>query len=250
MGSENTRTISIIKKDFHNHIREISYTRHLWQAWQDFTEVTALAIVQSTGFSQDREDQYMRTIGKYEPKEIQIFPKLISLTIEALELEYCDFLGQMFMELELGSKWHGQFFTPYNLCKVIAQLTISKDQFKDGQIVTINEPAVGSGAMIIAVCEYLRENNINYQQQLDIIAQDKDYIAFCMSYIQLSLLGCSAKVIYGNTLTLESSLVWQTPIAFLNTHSPIPAMNMDIVAPAINQIVGCQSTLENIGADL
>jgi len=205
-------TPDTIRKEFLKTITQLSYSRHKWQTWQDFTELAALSIAQSTQYTEEREQVYLRSIGRYTHEEAQLIPKLLALTIKALELQHHDFLGSMFMELELGSKWHGQFFTPYELCLVMAKLTISKKQFENDNIVSVNEPAVGAGAMVIALCEHLQDININYQRQLKIVAQDVNYTACCMCYIQLSLLGCSAAVIHGNTLTLECNNMWITPI--------------------------------------
>ena len=35
-----------------------------------------------------------------------------------------DFLGAAYMELGLGNHWTGQFFTPYNVSKMMAQMTL------------------------------------------------------------------------------------------------------------------------------
>ena len=207
------QTPAEIKKEFIKTITQLSYSRHKWQVWQDFTELAALSIAQSTRYSEEREQKYMQTIGRYTHKEAQLIPKLLAFTIEALEIKHHDFLGEMFMELELGSKWHGQFFTPYEVCLMMAQMTVSEKQFENNQIVSVNEPAVGAGAMVIALCEHLQNQKINYQRQLKITAQDVDYTSCCMCYIQLSLLGCSAVVIHGNTLTVECRNYWYTPIA-------------------------------------
>jgi len=140
---------------------------------------------------------------------------LLALTTMAMEHKYQDFLGAMFMELELGNKWRGQFFTPYNLCKVIAELTYSPEQYKGG-VVTLDEPAVGAGAMVIAKCEVLEERGVNFQHKLRVVAQDVDWMTFCMAYIQLSLIGCQAHVIHGNSLSLEAKDVWCTPMAMMH----------------------------------
>lgn len=207
------QTLTEIKKEYIKTIQQLSLSRHSWQAWQDSTELIALSIAQSTKYNEEREKTYMRTIGRYTHNEAQLFPKLLALTIQALELKPHDFLGSIFMDLELGSKWHGQIFTPYELCLLVAELTVSKQQFDNDKIISVNEPAVGAGGMIIALCEHLQNLKINYQRQLKIVVQDTDYVACCMSYIQLSLMGCSAVVINGNTLSLEIRNYWYTPIA-------------------------------------
>lgn len=117
------------------------------------------------------------------------------------------------MDLELGNKWKGQFFTPYCICKMMAQLTIPTfEMFDNGNVVTVSEPACGGGAMLIALCEHLRENDINYQRQVRITAVDVDMTSFHMAYIQLSLIGCNAVVVHGNTLSVEEFEAFRTPL--------------------------------------
>ena len=209
-----SRPLAVIKKDFQDTIKQLSYTRHTWQVWQDFCELAALSLANATMFSEAREARYMDTIGRYEPKEVQLFPKLLGMVTEALEVEFQDFLGQMFMDLEMGNKWRGQFFTPYSVCKMMAQMSfLNPDEFNDGKIVTLNEPACGGGAMVIASCECLRDAGINFQDQLRVIAQDVDITSAHMCFIQLSLIGCQAHVVVGNTLALECRDVYVTPFA-------------------------------------
>ena len=207
------RYIDEIKKEFMKTIQKLSYSRHTWQVWQDFTELAALSIVQKVWFTNEREDQYLKTIGRYGHDEAQLFSNLLGLTIEALGVEYQDFLGQMFMELDMGNQWKGQFFTPYCICKLIAQMTFDLALFNEKPVVYVNEPAAGSGAMVIALCEFIRNNEIAFQERLRGVAQDVDSVTAYMCYIQLSLIGCPAHVIIGNTLTMECREKFVTPFA-------------------------------------
>lgn len=203
---------SDFKKRFKGHMSILQHSHHAWQVWQDFVEMAALSIMQSVEYSESREERYMQTVGRYTHDEAQVFPKMLACVVEALEAQYCDFLGEVFMEMELGNKWTGQFFTPYNLCDLLASLTIDLRAFDDGNVVTMNEPAVGGGAMVIAACDYLKGKGINYQRQLKVRVQDVSYVAFCMSYIQLSLIGCNAEVVLGDTLSCECREMFITPI--------------------------------------
>ena len=36
-----------------------------------------------------------------------------------------DFLGEMFMGLNLGNHWKGQFFTPYSICWLMSEITVA-----------------------------------------------------------------------------------------------------------------------------
>ena len=54
--------------------------------------------------------------------------------------------------------------------------------------------------MIIAAAKVLRDEGINYQRVMRVTAQDLDWKGVYMSYLQLSLIGCKARVIQGDTL--------------------------------------------------
>lgn len=54
--------------------------------------------------------------------------------------------------------------------------------------------------MLIAFANVAREHKLNYQRDVLFVAQDIDQTAALMCYIQLSLLGCPAVVIVGDSL--------------------------------------------------
>jgi len=82
--------------------------------------------------------------------------------------------------------------------------------------VTAQEPAAGSGAMIIALAQEIREAGINYQQHLHVTAVDVDPKCVHMSYLQFSLLHIPALIIHGNSLSLEEFDHWHTPAHILD----------------------------------
>jgi len=210
------RTQTAIKKDMFTTIKKLEYSRHTWQIWQDFTEIAAITISnQMVYFDQELEDKYLSIVKNYEAKELIHFQHMLKLCFEALQNEKSDFLGQVFMELDLGSHWQGQFFTPYCVCEMMAKLTFDLKLFDEKETVTVNEPTCGAGAMVIALCEHIDESEINYAHRLHIVAQDLDFTAVCMCYIQLSIIGASAHVIHGNTLNMECRQKLITPAAML-----------------------------------
>jgi len=86
----------------------------------------------------------------------------------------------------------------------------AKHLVKEQQFIRAHEPCVGSGAMVIALAQTLREEGINYQQHLHLIAIDLDIVAVHMAYVQCTLLHIPAIILHGDTLRGETYSVWRT----------------------------------------
>ena len=209
--------------------------RHVWQAWGDFVEACAIAVSNSCDkVSPDRgkrEERYRQIMAGYEPKEQEIFPQLFGALTEALEQNPDqDFLGDMFMRLELGSHWHGQFFTPYNLCRAIAEIQMgdAQERIQTRGWVSINDCACGAGALLIAARNVMMRAGQDWSSQALFVAQDIDRTAALMCYLQLSLLGCARYVVIADSLRypITGSLlrptpapeqdIWYTPTLYLS----------------------------------
>ena len=209
--------------------RELTYRWTPWEVWQDFITMYACAISNAVDKSHfnEREAMYLKRIQKYSKKEQELFPQLAAEVVLALEKNpEQDFLGKIFMELNLSNDSGGQFFTPYNVCRMMAEMTVGDvvaHVEKHGYI-TINDPACGAGATLIAAvhaaAKPLSEAGFNWQNHVLVTAQDIDYTVALMCYIQLSLLGAAAYIKIGNTFTepmdwtdtLEN--YWFTPMYF------------------------------------
>ena len=155
-----------------------------------------------------REKMYLQIINKYSKDEQNIFPKLAADTVMALEEnQEQDFLGHIYMNLGLGSKSTSQFFTPYHICKLMAEVAIGDviPEIKEKGYTSINDPCCGAGATLIAgvnaVKNRLEKENMNFQNHILVVAQDIDFTVAAMCYIQLSLLGVAGYVKVGNSLT-------------------------------------------------
>lgn len=197
-------------------IEQNSYRHDRWRVFGDFVELAAISLSNAVDLSQrtGREARYLEIIGRYEPEEAHRFPKMLAELVLELEAGAADVLGEVFMEMDLGSKWHGQFFTPFHLCRAMAQ-TMVDDQMRDtierNGFIRVSEPACGGAAMIIALADEMRLSKIDYQRNMHVVAQDLDQKAVHMAYVQLSLLHVPAVIIHGNTLTLEERSRWYTP---------------------------------------
>jgi hypothetical protein len=197
--------------------------RHdLYTLFSDCMETVAIAISNSVDLRQreTREARYLEIVRRYERPVIETFAKILAEVTLALETAPGDVLGRLFGELALGNAARGQFFTPYEVSVAIAKMTLGNGEDARALIerhgfVSAMEPACGSGGMVIALAQAMRERGINYQRHLHVTAIDIDPRAAHMTYIQLSLLHVPAVVIIGNSLTLEHRETWYTPAHIL-----------------------------------
>jgi len=222
---------------------DVSYSRHTWDVFRDFLELAAISFaVVDLAQREKREARYLQVIKGYEPDEAAKFPRILGELVLAMELEPADVLGQVYMELGLGSKWHGQFFTPDCICDLMAAMVFDKKQTRaaiaDRGFITLQEPAVGGGAMVIGFCKAMKAAGFNYQRQLHVTAVDVDEKAVHMAYLQLSLLHVPAVIVVGNTLTLEQRAVWYTPAhIFGGWNFKLRTRPLQMAAPATREKV-------------
>lgn len=190
----------------HSAFSELCRMKSSWEAWTDFVAMSATTI--ANAFDQEgpthdeREQKYINTIKRYSKAEQEIFPKLFAVMVEALEHEPDqDFLGEMFMGLNMGDHWKGQFFTPYNVCRMMSEITVTdlEDRIEKKGWVGINDPCCGAGALLIAARNTMVRHKRGPRDAL-YVAQDIDRTAALMCYIQLSLLGCAGYVVVGDSL--------------------------------------------------
>ncbi len=174
-----------------------------YNIFADWVECCALSIANTVDVVhgqlwQDRENEYMAIIGKYTEEERNRFPVMFNILVEEMEENPRDVLGEAFMRGGLGSDAGGQFFTPFNISKLLSEISVTAPE--DGQDVTVCEPSCGSGGSIIAAALTLREKGVDYQKSMKVLAQDLDWRCVYMCYVQLSLMGINAMCVQGDTL--------------------------------------------------
>ncbi|MFN9475114.1 N-6 DNA methylase [Acidovorax sp.] len=233
------------KKRITGLLRDNARRHRLSEVFSDFCEVAALAISNAVDIPQfkDREARYLDIVGRYEREEVERFPAMLAALTAWMECAgMADCLGELFMSLELGDSFKGQFFTPYEVSRLMAGLTLGQDA--QGQIdahgyLRVSEPTCGAGGMAIAMADALQSQQINYQQCMHVTAQDIDRTAVHMTYLQLSLLHVPAVVILGNTLSMEVRERWYTPAHILggwgarlrNRNAQVPVPQILELAP-------------------
>jgi len=228
------------QRDFIKIINSLTGKYNIWEVWKDMVWCIAIAISNCVDdrFRESREKTYMSIVEKYDTAEIEKFSALLAIihqnVVDKTERgSFGDFLGDMFMNLDLGNNLGGQFFTPYNICQMMARITIDSDKDKLQAAIDRNgwfscmDCACGAGATLIAAAEASVEYGINYPYQIMFAAQEIDSTTALMCYIQLSLLGCAGYVVIGDSLYTpmtghvlfgeNSERCWYTPMFFEQT---------------------------------
>ena len=161
-----------------------------WDIWQDFIVLSAVSIANAFGgpYREQREAMYLERSKKYSTSELEVLAQMLAEVVDEMEQNPDqDMLGELFMALGLANEWKGQFFTPYDICRAMAAMNLGEDlksQIEEKGWVSVSDPACGAGALLLAFANECKRNHINYQTSVFFVAQDIDFLAGCMCYIQ------------------------------------------------------------------
>ena len=228
------------RKELVSEIRSLAQSQGLNTVFTTFLEITANSLAAHTDpeNAEKREQRYQEMASTMTPELLSSYARMLALlflTVREYRDDPCDILGGIYHELNLNNEWNGQYFTPDDVCRFMAQITLPSDELstKDGPI-TINEPTCGSGTMVIGAIWAMQRKEFDYRHNTFFVAQDIDIRCVWMAYIQLSLYGIPAMVIHGNTLTMEEWDIWYTPYALV-PFSTMRSENRCAVEPANGQ---------------
>lgn len=231
------------RKNLKKLIFQVSSKYDIWQVFSDFCQLSAITLANSSDphhvfvpkeIWDEREDTYKKVIGKYEKETQGLFSKMFASLIDELQdclvrrETYEDVLGPVFHDLNLRSKWSGQFFTPNHICNLMGRILDGSEEnqeydkfLEEKGYVSLAESCCGSGALILGYADSMYRNKKKPSKELCVYAADLDEKCVWMTYIQLSLYGIPAIVQNQNSLTMETfGHKWYTP-AFIWDGWPI-----------------------------
>jgi hypothetical protein len=106
------------------------------------------------GFSMKKQEElYFETIKSYKKSEVMLFSEAFAALVVEMTGDgsgMVDVLGEYFMEF-LSFGRNGQFFTPMNICDMMARITNPVEATP-----RIFDPACGSGRMLMAMAKLNR----------------------------------------------------------------------------------------------
>ncbi|MBB4635617.1 N-6 DNA methylase [Longimicrobium terrae] len=204
-------------KRFRDTIHQLCAGKHqYWRVFSDWAEATALTLVAIVRRDHEIADRRAEILERYTEIERAGFQAMVECVMEALESDPGnDFLGQQFMQMELSNHWKGQFFTPPTVAIMMAQFALGsaeelRERVQRTHFVTVQDPAVGAGVMLIAAAAVVRAAGLDPRDHLHVTGVDVDPTAAHMAYIQLCLLGIPGRVIVGNSLGGDVTSIWPT----------------------------------------
>lgn len=201
------------------------------QAFEDFLLVSTCALGHPL-----MEDEYLQTIEKHRAGEkgkrgvdklAEMFATLVDITDRTRD----DIIGDLFQGgITYGEK--GQFLTPMPICRMMSQMSLPSEKTDLGGRRSVNDPACGSGRMLLASAEI--------QPNWHFVGQDVDLRCVRMTAINLALRNHYGHVIHGNTLTNTSGLiletgrlqVWGNAIRKVH-HVPLPDREPELLKPQL-----------------
>lgn len=191
---------------------------HRHKVFEDFVRCAVAAIHNKICHSDELEAEYMTIIKGYKREDLLNMAHLLSHVTLGLAEKPCDFLGSVFMELELGDKYRGQFFTPWSVAYMMAQMNFrgASRKLRGQPFITFYEPASGAGCMTLSFAAVMAEKGWSPDEHLWVTTVDIDPLAAGMTFIQLALNGIPAQVRTGNALTGESAgRILHTPMHYV-----------------------------------
>jgi hypothetical protein len=208
-------------------------TRHQRQrVFTDFCEMAAISLSNAVDLGQRtaREARYMAIIKQYDLLQDRlVFPAMLAELTMALEITEQDVLGPISYALGLCNDRGGQVWTPHVISSMMARMVLAgngggdngdiAETIRDHGFITACEPCCGPGGMVLAFAQAFKEEGYNPQTQLHF--QAVDVAAWCchMSYVQIALCGIPAVVIVGNSLSMQFTEYWYTPMHILGGFS-------------------------------
>ena len=118
--------------------------------------------------------------------------------------EWYDAWGDLFMSLTPKGGARGQFFTPADICNMMAEAVIDTAKEPDktcgsfGRRITISDPTAGSGRNLLAAhALFVRDG----RRKPFLVAEDVDIDCCRMSAVNMMVHGCFGEVICHDTLT-------------------------------------------------
>jgi type I restriction enzyme M protein len=208
-------------QEFTKIFNQIAYRHDFMRVFDDFLTLAICCFA-----NKRMEDVYFETIKGYTKEELKNFSFLLGSLILDYDKKadtagaWYDGLGDFFMDNnnKFGQDARGQFFTPEEVCNMMAHLSHEKDSKEERHIL---DPAAGSGRMLLAFDRL----NPQYRFENFYVAADVDSRCVKMCTLNFCLYGLKGTIIHMDSLRME---IWGGYRVFMpETYLGIKPLNKD-----------------------
>ena len=198
-------------KDFLRLLAKRDRSKRQTEVFADFCELAYCALAKKASPYPDQRDQleaqYMQVVARYrDPDDVRAMPEMLALALTTISAGGIDFIGEVAGEIGALDAGLGQFFTPYEVSRLMAEMALNNVDELLGEkgFITLQEPAAGAGGMLLAAADVLEGRGIDIASQVWIEAVELSRSTYHMLYVQASARGLAGRVICGNSLSLET----------------------------------------------
>lgn len=196
-------------KDFVRVLSETDRSRTTTETFRDWAEMAYCALAEracaNPAKAEKLESQFAEIEARYKPADRRRMGELLGIAVLALNKGGVDFLGQVAAEIGALDARLGQFFTPYEISRMMSELTLTDAPalIKERGFITLDEPAAGAGGMVLAAADTLEEKGFDPERHVWVRATELSRSTFHMAYIQITARGVAGVVIHGNSISRE-----------------------------------------------
>jgi len=155
------------------------------------------------------DESYLEIVEKYDNgqpqgrRPIDLYGQAFGELKRGLAETNIDLLGVVYEKIGMDSNSFGQYFTPHNICDTKAAMILDIDETRES-ILTIADPASGSGRLLISVAQKIPSgvDSVFY-------AQDKDSDCAKMTALNIYFFDMDGYAVHGDSLKTEKYRVWQ-----------------------------------------
>lgn len=142
------------------------------------------------------EEDYQKAIKGFEKEELTQLGVAMFHLMGLMKKTNLDVLGHIYETIARsgkGKNYLGQFFTPYNICEMMAEMT-AEDSEEPQKIL---DPCCGSGRLLVHMAKKVPSEST-------FVGQDLDYICFKMTALNMCFFNMNGYALCGDSLRMET----------------------------------------------
>lgn len=195
-------------RQFHEIMDSFAGQDH-WHVFTDFLQLTMDGFLSDQTADHPREKHYQEILQQYQERERANFPRLLNCVFGYMRETNQECLSEIWEEYAANANL-GQFFTPWHLCQLNADLMLNGVDFSvytPDKPCVIADPSCGGGRTLMAA---LKKIPISKMDSVIFHGIDIDSNVCLAAALNMLFFNANSFIVNGNALTMEVWRVYQT----------------------------------------